>query len=450
MDEILFTEKDIQNYIWENRDDFESLLDEPVGLELFEFEHDLSNISAQLLMKNRINRKLSELHSKLYSIKLIGCEVPLEQQSNSTIRADFLATFPGDTGIGIIELKKSEQTERQAFTELLAYSNHLTTLFPAMSREDSVYVLISPMTTRIARDAVIQTLTFDNRKIVALIPYFDDPNDISTLRLKLWIPTDNELAKFSHVIFKEDNFSVCKIVWEYDKERWDAPKGENPSAELMEQFNSVSTIAAQKMEESGIHGFVYCSQLWPDLSEKFPYTNSLVLVGLNPYAAASAQHLIDINKIKPSEIPTPLEYLPNICDLIKKGIPNDDNEDTMFDLYSVWSSQLFIIGRGVVEAVTQTTDGKKGDIDQGFLDWEAYQRSLIEDVYCHNFLVRPTGLLRRLYEDITDLDYKACHYYGLNEHPVHGDMPYLGVDYLTSQSYFRFFIRRMFHIDEAE
>ncbi|WP_421289665.1 hypothetical protein [Aeromonas veronii] len=450
MGKISFTEREIQDYIWSNRESFDSFLDEPVGLDIFKFEDDLSNVSAHNLIRNRINKKLEEFHAKLCSIKLIGCEVPLEQQSNSTIRADFLATFPGDTGVGIIELKKSEQTERQAFTELLAYSNHLTTLFPAMSREDSVYILISPMETRIARDAVIQTLTFDNRKIVALIPYFDDPSNITSLRLKLWIPTDNELATFSHVIFKEDNFSVCKIVWEYDEERWDAPKGENPSAELREQFNSISTIAAQKMEESGIHGFVYCSQLWSELSEKFPYTNSLVLVGLNPYAAASAQYLVDNIKIKPSEIPAPLNYLPNICDLIKKGVPRDDNEDTMFDLYAVWSSQLSIIGRSVVEAVTQTTDGKKGDIDQGFLDWEEYQWSLLEDVYCHNFLVRPTGLLRRLYEDVTDLDYKASHFYGLTEHPIHGDMPYLGVDYLTSQSYFRFFIRRMFHTDETE
>jgi len=53
-----------------------------------------------------------------------------------------------------------------------------------MSREDLVYILISPMETRIARDAVIQTLTFDNRNIVALIPELTDPNDLSTLKLK--------------------------------------------------------------------------------------------------------------------------------------------------------------------------------------------------------------------------------------------------------------------------
>ncbi len=219
-----FSEKEIQNYIWENRENFSSFLDETHDLVEVSFKDDLSDVNAQSLIRNRINKKLNKLHSKLFGIELMGCEVPLEQKSNSTIRADFLATFPGDTGLAIVELKKSSQTERQAFTELLAYSNHLTTLFPAMSREDSVYILISPMKTRIARDAVIQSLTFDNRQIVALIPELEEPEDITTLKLKLWVPTDSELAKFSNVAFNENNFSVCKIVWEYDEERWDAAK----------------------------------------------------------------------------------------------------------------------------------------------------------------------------------------------------------------------------------
>jgi hypothetical protein len=45
------------------------------------------------------------------------------------------------------------------------------------------------------------------------------------------------------------------------------------------------------MEESGVHGFAYCSQLWPELSQVLPFTNSLVLVGMNPYAVGSVQHL---------------------------------------------------------------------------------------------------------------------------------------------------------------
>ncbi|HCE4792192.1 TPA: hypothetical protein NKQ44_004762 [Vibrio parahaemolyticus] len=444
-----FSEKEIQNYIWENRESFSSFLDETHDLVEVSFKDDLSDVNAQSLIRNRINKKLNKLHSKLFGIELMGCEVPLEQKSNSTIRADFLATFPGDTGLAIVELKKSSQTERQAFTELLAYSNHLTTLFPAMSREDSVYILISPMKTRIARDAVIQSLTFDNRQIVALIPELEDPEDITTLKLKLWVPTDSELAKFSNVAFNENNFSVCKIVWEYDEERWDAAKGKNPSPELIEQFNSVAAQAAQQMEEAGIHGFTYCSQTWSELADHLPYTNSLVLVGLNPYAVGGAQHLVECHKAKPEDIPHPLAFLPNINELIPKGINSEDSEYVMSNLYSVWSSQLFIIGRRVVESATKTIDGKEGHIDQGFLDWSSYQSELLEDVFCHNFLVKPTGLLRVLYDDVMQLDYDLCQKVGLENHPIHGDMPYLGVDYLTSHSYFRPFILRMFYGVEA-
>lgn len=441
-----FTEKEIQDYIWDNRDNFSSFLDENEDLMEVSFKDDLSDLNAQSLIRYRINKKINSLHSKLFSLNLIGCEVPLEQKLNSTIRADFLATFHGDTGLAIVELKKSSQTERQAFTELLAYSNHLTTLFPAMSREDSVYILISPMATRIARDAVIQSLTFDNRQIVALVPELEDPDDITTLKLKLWKPTDSELAKFSNVAFNENNFCVCKIVWEYSEKRWDPARGDNPSPYLIEQFNSVASQAAQQMEEMGIHGFTYCSQTWSELVDHLPYTNSLVLVGLNPYAVGAAQHLVERHNTKPEDIPHPLAYLPNINEIIPKGIEYENSEYVMPSLYSLWSTQLFIIGRRVIESATKTIDGKEGHIEQGFLDWSSYQTELMEDVFCHNFLVRPTGLIRVLYDDVMNLDFDICQKVGVENHPIHGDMPYLGVDYLTSHGYFRPFILRMFNM----
>ncbi|AVT57470.1 hypothetical protein [Pectobacterium versatile] len=315
---ISFSEKQIQEYIWSARDDFSELLDDKYDIELHEFKDDLSDVTAKLLMRNKISKRLSHLYSKLHGMELIGYEVPLEQNSNSTIRADFLAVFPGDTGLAVVELKKSNQTERQAFTELLAYSNHMTTLFPAMTRDDSIYVLISPMETRIARDAVIQSLTFDNRSIVALVPRFTDPQDITTLRLHLWVPSESELSSFSNIAFREENFSVCKLSWEYDPGRWDAEKGESPAEYFVNQFDNVSSLAAQHMEEIGIHGFTYCSQLWPELSDVLPYTNSLVLVGLNPYAVGSAQYLMGMRTNEDDEIPDPNMYVPHISELIEK------------------------------------------------------------------------------------------------------------------------------------
>jgi hypothetical protein len=440
-----FTEKEIQLHIWKHRDNFEQFLDEDFELERISFQHDLSDISAHALTRNRINSKIEMLYNKLFSLELIGCEVPLEQSSNSTIRADFLANFPGDTGVAVVELKKSSQTERQAFTELLAYSNHLTTIFPAMSRDDCVYILVSPMTTRIARDAVIQTLTFDNRNIIALIPFFDDPENIETLKLKPWIPSESELVSFSRVAFSENNFSVCKIVWENSEGWWNPKFGEQPTSKQIDRFNSISAIAAQQMEETGIHGFVYCSQQWSELAQQFPYSNSLVLVGLNPYAVGCAQHFWKNNQVEPTDIPHPLECLPNVGELLLAKCKHvGDNEYVMENLYMVWSSQLFRIGKQVVDSSTKTLDSKSGLTDQDFFDWSSYQQLFFEDTTCHNFLVRPTGMLRHMYMDVMHLDYDACHSTGLENHPIHGDMPYVSINFLTSHYFFRQFVKRLF------
>ncbi|HDV2299632.1 TPA: hypothetical protein RHY11_004760, partial [Escherichia coli] len=330
---------------------------------------------------------------KLYGLEFIGCEVPLEQNSNSTIRADFLAIFCDDTGLAVIELKKSEQTERQAFTELLAYSNHMTTLFPSMTKNDSVYILISPMETRIARDAVIQSLIFDNRDIITLIPTFSDPLDITSLKLELWIPDQTELATFSNIAFREDNFSVCKLSWEYDAERWDAARGEELLHSFVSQFDNISCLAAQYMEESGVHGFTYCSQLWPELSQALPFTNSLVLVGMNPYAVGSVQHL-STEDDNYDDIPDPNSYTPHISELIGKlgeGELYEANIDVLSGLHCTWISQLYRIGKQVIELTTRNTDGKYVHVEYGFMNWEIYQRSLLEDVFCNNFAIRSTG-----------------------------------------------------------
>ena len=408
---------------------------------------DVEDLSVQDLMDQRVREKLQRGLDLLESIELIGMEVGLEQQSNSTIRADFLAVFPGTTGIGIIELKKSAQTERQAFTELLAYSNHLTTLFPTMTREDIVYVLISPMETRICRDAVLQSLLFDNRNIVALIPEFDDPNKIESLRLNPWVPSSSELATFTDVAFREDNFSVCKIVWEYCEGWWDAPKGENPTPGLVAQLNDVSALAAQCMEEAGIHGFVYASQTWSELSPVLPFTNALVLVGLNPYAVGGLQILVRREQIEPAEAPSAHEYLPNLAEVIPglnrhaKDIHQENN--FLSDLHSVWDSQLFRIGHKVVTSVTQTLSGSSLMTDQGFMNWHTFQQQLLEDVTCHNLAVRPTGILRHLFLAVTKHDYDFCGANGAENHPIHGDMYHHAVEALVSHHMFRTFILRL-------
>jgi len=192
------------------------------------------------------------------------------------------------------------------------------------------------------------------------------------------------------------------------------------------------------MEEAGIHGFTYCSQLWSELSEPYPFTNSLVVIGLNPYAVGSSQI---------SEKNESSEGFSHIGKLISSLGSEElyiQNEDVLWDLHNMWSSQLFRIGKKVIDITTKNQDTKYTFIETGFFDWETYQHQSLEHVSCHNFAIRPTGLIRHLYTSVLNLDYETCQRVGLENHPIQSDMPYLGVDYLRSHSYFNLFIQRMF------
>ena len=50
---------------------------------------------------------------------------------------------------------------------------------------------------------------------------------------------------------------------------------------MYKRLNKVSSIAAQIMEERGIHGFVYCAQLISEFTKTGFDMNAIVLAGVN-------------------------------------------------------------------------------------------------------------------------------------------------------------------------
>ncbi|MEM5643071.1 hypothetical protein AAHB52_20810 [Bacillus toyonensis] len=156
---IPFKEKEIQEYIWNEKECFSELI---VGeVPKIDIGFDVQ-VEPNILLQKIILGRLKETVQYVKGMDLIGVEVPLKRDGDSTIRADFLGMNIEDTGISIIELKRGRQTERQAFTELLAYSNHLVSLFPTMGKDDIVNVLISPMEERIVRGG-FSSCTFSGR-----------------------------------------------------------------------------------------------------------------------------------------------------------------------------------------------------------------------------------------------------------------------------------------------
>ena len=440
------TEKEIQNYIWKHKEEFDKFL-QPIEFPEKPVKSPWEYSPTEILYYHIID-KYKAIWEAVQSIDFFGCEVSLKKEGDSTIRTDFLGAFEGQNGIVIVELKKSEQTERQSYTELLAYGNHIRNLFSPMCKTDIVYLLIAPMKERIVREATIHTLLYDKNNVCALIPSWEN-DDISTLNLRLWIPSIEEVCQISEGCFTEANFDVLKIAWDGLPGIWSPEKeGEEPDEDMKKKLNWLSSLAIQLMEEQGMHGFAYCSQAYSDrLRDMLPLTNSLILVAINPYKATKNRVLlskgVDIEEANGQDIGA-IKMLDVIPELANKYF-DSEKEDILPYLDVSWSNILASIGYKIVNLLTKSIDRDSIETSYGIFNWETYQRIYIEDTHCYNFDISLTGLLRELFIEYSILDWEYIKKNGYEDHPIYddGDFPNELIDIIHSQYYIREFIKRL-------
>jgi hypothetical protein len=446
------TEKLIQDYIWENKDNLNKLFVE------VEFPNEIVKnkpweITPSEVIFNTVIANYKRTWSMVKDMFIFGCEVPLKKNYESTIRADFLGIFNGTNGVAIIELKKSAQTERQAFTELLGYGNHIHTIFAPMSKIDIAYILISPMKERIVRESLLNNIINEKNTTFALIPSWEN-DDVTTLKLTPWIPTLIEINNLMNASFAENNFDLYKITWDGLPGEWSPEEeGDNPDQFMIERMNIVSAYAAQIMEAKGIHGFVYCSQAYSETRSQGHLINSIVVVGLNPYKATKNRKLLKDNPTATAkEVSTADVSIFNMLDIIpelkNKYYDEKDTTNYFSDLSMIWSDGIASVGFDIVKTLTKSLDKKSIETSYGGFVWDSFQHNFQEDIMTHNFDIRPTGLIRELYWEYSKLDYDYIRVNGCDEHPIcfgGDDIPNYMVDIMTNQYYFRDFIRRLFN-----
>ena len=175
-------EKDIQKFIWSKRDYFSSLLIEPTFPAIE--EPSVTDMNPSEILYQMVIDRYKEYWQCIKEMELWGCEVTLKEEDERDMRTDFLGNRPGGNGIIVVELKKSDQTARQAFTELPAYGSFLRTLFTPSSKNDIMYLLISPMGERIVEQAAINQLVCDNNNVCVLEPHING-EDLNTISVPL-------------------------------------------------------------------------------------------------------------------------------------------------------------------------------------------------------------------------------------------------------------------------
>lgn len=445
------TEKEIQKFLWDNKDRFKELID-PISLpNKFLFSTSKEAIwhrTPEQVIFNDIVDRLESIYKRLSKLELFGVEVPLKKEGTSTIRADLLGVLGGEElNLAIIELKKSAQTERQAFTELLGYASHLRAIFPAMTSGDIHYILISPMKERIIREAFLLNLIIEEKPVFALIPTYQN-DDITTLRLVPWVPDISDLTPMISAAFSDKNIDIIKVYWD-EIEDWNLEKGESPSGDLIMQMNLISSYAAQLMESRQIHGFVYTAQAHPERPES--KKNVIVVAGINPYRVSKYNYLISKHKKLPFEVDTIKEekigLLEIIPELAAKAKDINHENDYLEALQLKWGKTLLKVAKETIK--TMTANSKEATIDTSSyqLTWEGLKNYPSWDGYGFQYTIYPTGLLRKLFSKYSVEDYHYVSKFGSDDHPYlnHGDIPKYFRDYFDNDNNFRHFLYNLFN-----
>lgn len=345
-------------------------------------------------------------------------ELRLEKEGDSTTRIDLFGNAEG-SGLYIIELKKSKQTERQAFTELLAYANHFCSIFPGLKESSLTSILIAPMETRTVRDAYVQELVTNNKNVLALIPQEEN----GVIKLKGYYPDKSYYQWFENNLLNDWSMSTVAISFPII-EGWidsDANSDGKIPNYSRNALNAISSAISHKLEACGIHGLVYASQKWGEIAKIFPYPNTIFITAINPFS--SLRTSIHENEIYGASEQGRLNAVQSIYDQL-----GDEKEFWIDAMESDFHSNLIGIVENEFDLCFKNADQSKIDTEISIPHWYGIKTSVIDAACTHNLDIFLTGLLREIYLEYIKYTYennKECIYYG-------SDMPKYSYDTLRN------------------
>lgn len=321
--------------------------------------------------------KIRATHESMRYGEFIGSKIKLPTDGTRPMELDLLGTF--DDGLFILELKINKSAERNAFSELFAYSNYIAEMFALSGHKDITNVLVANLDAKITKNAFLYDLLISDRNIIVYRPEFPD-GSLSSLRLKLYLPNDDDFQQFTNQLISHEAME-CVVASFEDIPGWIDSDEDNGALkdDTVEHLEAISSFAAQLMEAEGLHGFCMVRKPWLELPRY--YRNSLIVCAVNPF------HNLEI------------DHANAICEqLDEKGIR---------DLLEAPRSAFR--GRLIRLAIRALKDTLKEEYSSEFDSplWSEMVNSLVEVVFTHNFGFHPTGLLREAYVSHINAKYAA-------------------------------------------
>lgn len=319
------------------------------------------------IIKSRALAKLERLHGTIRYGTFVGTKIKLPTDHTKPMELDLLGTH--EDGLFVLELKVDRSAERNAFSELFAYSNYIAGIFALSGHQDITNVLVANLDNKITKQAFLYDLLINERDIIVYRPSFPGGN-LESLQLDLYLPSDDDFRHFTNELLSHDAMS-CVVISFHDLDGWfdSEENGGGLNDWTTEHLSGLSGYAAQLMEAERLHGFCFIRKPWREVA--CYYRNSLFICALNPFRIAE----------------------PNRANSILSQLDESEHESFLETPELAFEGRLIRLAQRTIKDCL--TDDYSAEVVTPY--WGAIVTDSQEVVFTHNFAFRPTGIMREAY-----------------------------------------------------
>jgi len=351
-----------------------------------------------ILLQQRAEKKINETLDNLEDLTLTAKELRLTREADSTTRADLVGNSES-AGLTIVELKKSKQTERQAFSELLAYSNHFCTVFPGLKESSLTSILVAPMETRTIRDAYAQELVSNNKCIISLIPKYEN----ETAQLSVYYPDPSYYKWFENNLL--DDRSIITVALAFQEiEGWiDLETGqEGMPKHSAKALNTLTSAISNMLEACGYHSMCYSTQPWGEIAAGLnqPFPNVIYVAAINPFSSFRTE--ISENGISGNSLEGRLAEIQAIHDQLSES----EREFWIETMEGNFHNRLIRLVRNEFKKLLKNKEQEEIKFEISLPDWYGIKTSVIESVTVNHGDLYLTGLLREIHSEYMEYVYR--------------------------------------------
>jgi len=351
-----------------------------------------------ILLQQRAEKKINETLDSLEDMTLAARELRLTREADSTTRIDLVGNSES-AGLTIIELKKSKQTERQAFSELLAYSNHFCTVFPGLKESSITSILVAPMETRTIRDAYTQELVSNNKCIISLIPKYEG----GKAELSVYYPDPSYYKWFENNLL--DDRSIITVALAFQEiEGWiDLETSQQGMPKhTAKALNTITSSISNMLEACGYHSMCYSTQPWGEIARglKLPFPNVIYVAAVNPFSSFRTE--ITENGISGNSKAGRIAEIQAVHDQLS----DSEREFWIETIEGNFHNRLIRLVRKEFKKLLKNKDQEKIKFDISLPDWYGLKTSMIDSVTVNHGDIYLTGLLREIHSEYIEYIYR--------------------------------------------